>query len=98
MNDDKTKNIDQLNSFLRGELSAVETYSQCMDEVKDATVVAQLRGLRDSHQIRARMLRERVLAMGGEPAESSGVWGSFAKLVAGGAKLLGPKAAISALG
>jgi hypothetical protein len=35
--------------------------------------------------------------LNGEPALGSGAWGSFAKLVEGGAKAFGKKAAISAL-
>jgi hypothetical protein len=34
---------------------------------------------------------------GGEPAEGSGVWGGFAQLVEGSAKIFGKKAAIAAL-
>ena len=35
--------------------------------------------------------------MGGEPSKSSGVWGSFAKLVEGTAKMLGETTAIATL-
>ena len=36
-------------------------------------------------------------ALRGRPSETSGAWGSFARLVEGGAKTFGDKAAISAL-
>jgi uncharacterized protein (TIGR02284 family) len=97
MNDDK--NIRQLNSFLRGELSAVETYNQAIDKLRDedAVVTEELRFCRDSHQHRVDEIAQEVRRLGGEPSRDSGVWGSFAKLVEGGAKLFGKKAAISAL-
>ena len=43
------------------------------------------------------MLQEAIRALGGEPAESSGPWGTFAKVVEKGAKVLGDKATVAAL-
>ena len=91
------KDIDQLNSFLRGELSAVETYQQCIDKMSDRNIVAQLRSLQESHRRRAELLTDRVRMLGGKPAQGSGVWGSFAKVAEGSAKLFGESAAVSAL-
>lgn len=91
------KDIDQLNSFLEGELSAVETYRQCIQKVDDSVVAMQLRRLQTSHQQRAMMLERKILALGGIPAKDSGIWGTFAKLVEGGAALLGESTAISTL-
>jgi uncharacterized protein (TIGR02284 family) len=89
--------INQLNSFLRGELSAVETYQQCIDRVDDTTLVVRLRALQDSHRARVQRLQGEIRALGGQPAERSGLWGSFAKLVEGSAKVFGKAAALSAL-
>jgi hypothetical protein len=90
--------IDQLNSFLRGEMSAVETYQMALGKL-DATSTARdelLVNLK-SHQDRVRALRDAIVAAGGQPAEGSGPWGAFAKMVEGAAKTLGEKAAVSAL-
>jgi hypothetical protein len=43
------------------------------------------------------VLKRRVQALGGAPDADSGVWGMFAKLVQGGADVLGERAAIAAL-
>ena len=83
--------------MLRGELSAVETYEQCIEKMDEVSMKQQLAVLRTSHVTRATKLKSRIRAMGGEPENSSGAWGTFAKLVEGGAKLFGKKAAISAL-
>lgn len=91
------QDIKQLNSFLRGELSAVETYSQCLEKVEDLNVRAQLVGLKESHAARAVMLRNRITTLGGEAAESAGIWGSFSKAVEGGAKIFGAETAVSVL-
>jgi uncharacterized protein (TIGR02284 family) len=89
--------VEQLNSFLRGEISSVETYRQALPTVKDARLRAQLLECESSHKQRVETLRQRILALGGQPSEGSGVWGAFSKLVQGGASLIGDAAAIQAL-
>jgi len=91
-------NVEQLNSFLRGELSAVETYQMALDKVDHiSTARDELLVNLKSHQDRVMILQEAIIAAGGKPANSSGPWGVFAKAVEGSAKILGEKAAIAAL-
>ena len=90
--------VDQLNSFLRGEMSAVETYQQAIDKLEAfSTSRDQLLVNLKSHQDRVMVLRDAITELGGTPAEGSGAWGSFAKVVEGGAKAFGEKAAVAAL-
>ena len=89
--------IEQLNSFLRGEISAVETYRQAIAKVADLGARTQLEQCQSSHQRRIDMLRTRIVQLGGEPEKSSGAWGAFAKATEGGASLFGEKAAIDVL-
>lgn len=94
----KKSNAEQLNEFLRGELSAVETYQMAVEKM-DANISLHndlLANLK-SHQDRVTMLRDSVIASGEKPSESSGPWGTLAKVVQGAAKLLGNKAAVAAL-
>ncbi len=93
--DDKT--ISSLNSLLRGEISAVETYRHALEKVKDDRVCERLRDSQESHQGRVNALKEAITRRGGRPSDSAGVWGGFARLVEGGAALVGEKAAIDAL-
>src|SRR5690606_22333303 len=67
--------VKQLNSFLRGELSAVETYDQCLEKIQNPQLSDTLRELRQSHHERARLLEEKVRQLGGEPSRESGPWG-----------------------
>ena len=91
-------NIDQLNSFLRGEMAAVETYQMAIDKLDAASTARdELLVNLKSHQDRVMMLQEVLTALGGTPAKSSGPWGTFAKVVEGTAKTLGDKMAVSAL-
>ena len=94
----KKSSVDQLNSFLRGEISAVETYRMALDKL-DATSPnrGELEGCLTSHQERVVALREAIQQLGGTPADSSGPWGVFAKAVEGTAKAFGDRAAIAAL-
>ena len=73
--------IEQLNSFLRGEMSAVETYRMALDKL-DRTSAARdelLVNLK-SHEDRVMALQDAIAAAGGTPAKSSGPWGAFAKI------------------
>jgi demethoxyubiquinone hydroxylase (CLK1/Coq7/Cat5 family) len=91
------KTIDKLNSFLRGEMSAVETYRQAIEKLASSPQINTLQQCLQSHQTRVEMLREEIRRRGGVPSEGSGPWGAFAKLIEGGATLFGEKAAIAAL-
>lgn len=92
-----TTAVDQLNSLLQGELSALETYRQVLEKVEDARVKQVLKGCHMSHSKRVDTIVEKIVALGGRPAENSGVWGAFAKMMEGGAKVFGDKAAIAML-
>jgi hypothetical protein len=86
-----------LNKFLRGELSAVETYRQALDRLGASAFASELLENKRSHEQRVEMLKNQIVRLGGKCAEDSGAWGGFAKLVEGGAKLFGEKAAVAAL-
>ncbi|HEY3594819.1 MAG TPA: DUF2383 domain-containing protein [Polyangiaceae bacterium] len=89
--------VQQLNAFLRGEISAVETYRQAIDKVNDIAARTQMEQCQNSHQRRVDILRTRIVQLGGHPEKSSGAWGAFAKTAEGGASLFGEKAAIDVL-
>ena len=91
------QSVDKLNEFLRGELSAVETYRQALEKIDSGGTRVQLEQCRRSHEERVALLRRSITTFGGQPASTSGAWGSFAKLAEGGAKVFGEKAAIAAL-
>jgi hypothetical protein len=89
--------VDVLNSFLRGEISAVETYRQALHKVQEPEKRGQLEECLRSHELRVEVLSRRITSLGGAPATGSGPWGTFAKLVQGGADALGENNAIRAL-
>ena len=94
---DQSRTIEQLNSFLRGELSAVESYRLALDRLEPSGFRATLVQCSRSHQERARLLTEAILGRGGQPAESSGAWGALVRMVERSAVALGEGAAVAVL-
>ena len=91
------QSVEKLNEFLRGEISAVETYRQAIEKLSGSPNRTQLEDCRRSHEERVAKLQAQVALSGGQPAQGSGAWGAFARLVEGGAKVFGEGAAVAAL-
>jgi hypothetical protein len=89
--------IHACNSLLRGEISAIETYTQAIDRFRELAESALLEDIRREHVTSANQLRELVRALGGLPSNDSGPWGAWAMTVEGIARFLGPKPALKAL-
>jgi uncharacterized protein (TIGR02284 family) len=93
----KGDQVGTLNSLLRGELAAVETYRQAMAKVKDDPSATELARIQAEHQAAVDKLTRMIQDKGGTPSTDSKVWGDFAKAVEGAAKVFGNDAALSAL-
>src|SRR5205814_4342997 len=68
-----------LNRLIRGELSAIETYRHALDKMKDAPEATELHAMMIDHRTATQVWREHVKERGGNPPESSGPWGAWAK-------------------
>lgn len=89
--------VDKLNGILKGEISAVETYRQALEKITDPAIAKELECAKSCHSGRVEELVSQVQNAGGQPAETSGAWGAFAKMMEGGAKIAGDKATIAIL-
>lgn len=89
----RTHDTAALNALLRGEMAAVDTYTQAMGLFDDERLIADLQKIRDEHSRAVRELRDQVVRFGGAPAARPGPWGGST----GAAKALGPAAALAAL-
>lgn len=93
--------VAQLNSLLRGEIAAAETYRMAIDKVAGSetgsTEVGLLREIQDEHGRAAQSVRDRIRELGGEAADSSGAWGVWAKTVQGTMNLFGDASSLKAL-
>jgi uncharacterized protein (TIGR02284 family) len=94
---DKSGTIDQLNSFLRGELSAAETYRLALERLEQSEFRPTLVQCSRSHEERARLLTEAILGRGGEPADTSGAWGSLVRMLERSAAAISESAAVAVL-
>jgi bacterioferritin (cytochrome b1) len=88
--------VETLNSLLRSELAAVETYRQVLTKCEDPHVLTDLRNIREEHVQAEVLLREQVLQLGGEPVDSSEPWSACAAMVAD-AQVVTPVTALAAL-
>jgi len=86
-----------MNSLLRGEISAIESYEQALKKFAASEQAKTIRRLQEDHIAAAEILREHIHSRGGKPAKGSGAWGAFAKVVTRTAKLFGSAAALKAL-
>jgi hypothetical protein len=93
----KNKNVEQLNTFLRGERAAVDAYRQALARITGGPLRAQLQSCLDSHQKRVEALIVRVTSLGGEASETSGAWGTMMAAIEAGAAAFSEEAAIAAL-
>lgn len=98
-NTDET--VRQLNSLLRGEISAAETYRMAMDKLSaspdNASHADLLRQMQEDHGRAAQMLRQQIQSLGGEASDSSGAWGAWAQTVQGTMNLFGDASALKGL-
>jgi hypothetical protein len=85
-----------LQGLLRGEIAAAETYAQVLADNQNPNAKL-LRELQSDHGRAIKFFSDQLSARGFEVPNSSGVRGQVARLVEGGAKLLGNKTALAAL-
>ena len=93
--------IDDVNSCLRGELAACETYRQALEKSRSEygtdPKFQQLEKMMRNHEQAVTLLQSLVRQKGGTPDTDSGAWGTWANTVMGASKLLGDRAALKAL-
>ena len=92
---------DQMNTLLRDELSAVETYQQALGKGEDRlgheSEFEQLAAILNDHERAAARLEALIRKLGSTPTQDSGGWGAWSHIVMGTAKLFGEKSALKAL-
>lgn len=90
--------IEKLNEFLSAELSAVQTYREAIDRVRDDIVKEQLEELELSHRHRVQALQSRLTELGADASPEDlpwGMWSDFSALLDAGPPA--DRAAVAAL-
>jgi hypothetical protein len=67
------------------------------DSDKNAANLGLLREIQEEHGRAAQAIRDRIRELGGEPSDSSGAWGAWAKFTQGTANLFGDASSLKAL-
>jgi hypothetical protein len=98
---DAGESVRQLNSLLRGEISAAETYRMAIEKIAESpsnrASLSSLQQMQEDHGRAAQHLRDRIRMLGGQAADSSGAWGAWAQTVQGTSNLFGDAAALKSL-
>jgi bacterioferritin (cytochrome b1) len=97
---DVSQSVEQLNSLLRGEIAAAETYRMAIDKFSQSSHssdVGLLQGIQEEHSRAAQTIRDRIRELDGEASDASGAWGVWAKLVQGLADMVGDTSSLKAL-
>jgi bacterioferritin (cytochrome b1) len=90
--------IDHLNSLLRGEISAAETYRMAIDKHSERSEdVGLLQQIQAEHGRAAQAIRDRIHELGGEASDASGAWGIWSKVVQAAAGFLGNVSGLKSL-
>ena len=100
--DQMDESVQRLNSLLRGEISAAETYRMAIDRVagSDEQPIASaglLREIQEEHGRAAQAVRDRIRELGGEASDSSGAWGAWAKTIQATMNLFGDTSCMASL-
>ena len=89
--------IDIFNTLLRGEISAVETYTQAIETFDIDGTDTALQRIREDHQQNVFELNKFITEANAEPSNDSGTWGGFTQALEGVATLLGESPALKIL-
>ncbi len=89
--------IDICDKLLRGELSAIESYTQALTKFGNDGERKSLEQILASHENSASRLRQHIAEMGGTASSSSGIWGDFATALESSAAMLGESPALAIL-
>ena len=72
--------IKELNTALKGEHMAIESFDYYIQDAKDEDTKKSLMDIQQQHKFHAMQLSERIQHLGGNPVNSSGVTGVMAEL------------------
>jgi bacterioferritin len=74
------KDIKELNTALKGEHMAIESFDYYIQDAKNQDAKKNLMGMQQQHQFHAMQLSERIEQLGGNPVNTSGMIGVMAEI------------------
>lgn len=91
------REVEQMAQILRGEVSAMEAYTQVMQKVKNGAEAHRLEEFLNDHRKAVTYWKSQVEKMNVDIPFSSGPWGDVVEAFIGSAKILGNRVALKAL-
>lgn len=91
------REVEQMAQILRGEVSAMEAYTQVMQKVKNGAESHRLEEFLNDHRKAVTYWKSQVEKMNVDIPFSSGPWGDVVEAFVGSAKILGNRIALKAL-
>lgn len=88
--------VNELNTVLKGEHMAIESYDRYIHVVEDDKVRSEFHEILDDHKKHASLLDKRIKELGGEPKENLGIAGIMANAKIA-VKTMGDKKSIDVL-
>jgi len=94
---DSMTGATQMDDLIRGEMAAVKSYNEVLEDLKDPKEKAALTKIKSDHEAAVSKLKSFATQEVKEDTKSAGAWGAFATAWTGGAKIMGNDAALKAL-
>jgi len=69
--------IDELNTFLKGNYMAIHAYDRYLQNIDDSNVRQVFQIIQANHRKHAQLIKKRILALRGEPADNAGMIGKM---------------------
>lgn len=92
-----TMKATQVDELIRGEMSAVKSYNQILEDLQDQQEKIKLEKIKADHEMAVVKLKSYATKDVKEDTKTTGAWGTFAQAWTGGAKLMGNRVALKAL-
>jgi len=72
--------IQELNTLLKGEYMAIESYERFIQNAEDEKAKAELQKIQKDHKQHAILIAERIQNLGGRPVDGVGMMGEMAQM------------------
>lgn len=73
--------IEELNTYLKGEYMAIDSYKKYINKASNPSFKADLEKILQDHARHAQMIADRIRQLGGEPAESVDLKGMVGQIM-----------------
>ncbi|MDP4089576.1 MAG: DUF2383 domain-containing protein [Bacillota bacterium] len=81
MDEDRRTSINELNSYLKGEYMAIDSYKKFIKKLHEPQGKKDMENILKDHKDHAHTISEQIKALGGTPAQSVGIGGKIGQMM-----------------